>query len=912
MLIVARRRQFTRATRAGSVGTVTDETSVERSMPFPAQDHGCPGWRAEMAQRISAFDWTTTSLGAIENWPRSLTATVQMLLASPVPLVLLWDQPGYMIYNDAYAVFAGGRHPYLLGCPVESGWPEVAEFNRHVMTTCLAGGTLSYRDKELVLLRDGKPEDVWMDLYYSPVADDSGAPAGVLAVVVETTARVLTERWRQRAEAELNETNARLQLALNTGAVLGTWVLDVRTGKVSGDERFARTFSFPLEEAARGVELNAATQMIHPEDQALNDRLTTEAIRSGQPFRAEYRIRRPDGEYIWVQANGYCEFDEHGEPTRFPGVLIDIHERKIAEQSLRQLTETLEQRVADAVAARALAEEQLRQAQKMEAIGSLTGGVAHDFNNVLQVINGNLQMLAADAHDDPVMLRRLSAATDAVKRGAKLAAHLLAFARRQPLSPTVLNPRRLLAGMSEMLHRALGETVRIETVLSDNLWHVQADRNQLENALLNLAINARDAMQADGTLTVRATNRVLDDAFCRGKPELSPGEYVEFSVADTGCGMPPDVLQRAFEPFFTTKPDGHGTGLGLSMVFGFVRQSGGHIAIDSDVGRGTTVSLFFPRCCEPETVETVDQTAAPAGGGETILVVEDDADVRLTAVEMLAQLGYKVLTASNGDAAVELIDSDVPIDLLFTDVVMPGDVKSVELAQRAAARSPAVPTLFTSGYTRDEIVHHGKLDTGITLLSKPYRRDDLARMVRSVLRAGVTHASGAAGLDEGRIAACVPPAAYDCANEPARKTSSRAADEPAHSPRMPAHVLLVDDDAASREALCELLSALGLACTAVASAEEALPLVRLHRYEILFTDLTLPGMSGDNLARAVLREQPEIRVLLVSGYGKSAEIGEPIPGARLLGKPVDIVQLRRELAHWNDHIEAASWPAGAK
>jgi PAS domain S-box-containing protein len=893
-------------------------------MPFPAQDHGCPGWNGEMARRISEFDWAATDLSAIENWPRSLTATVQMLLASPVPLVLLWGKPGYMIYNDAYAIFAGGRHPYLLGCPVERGWPEVAEFNRHVMRTCLAGGTLSYRDKELVLLRDGKPEDVWMDLYYSPVADDSGAPAGVLAMVVETTARVLTERWRQRAEAELHETNERLQLALNTGAVLGTWVLDLRAGTVTGDERFARTFSFPLEEAAKGVERNAATQVIHPDDQPLNDRLMIEAMRTGQPFRAEYRIRRPDGDYMWVQANGQCEFDEHGEPTRFPGVLIDIHERKIAEQSLRQLTETLEQRVADEVAARALAEEQLRQAQKMEAIGSLTGGVAHDFNNVLQVINGNLQMLAADTDGNPATLRRLSAATDAVKRGAKLAAHLLAFARRQPLSPTVLNPRRLLAGMSEMLHRALGETVKIETVLSDDLWNVQADRNQLENALLNLAINARDAMQADGTLTVSATNRVLDHAFCRGKPELSPGEYVVFSVTDTGTGMKPEILEHAFEPFFTTKPDGHGTGLGLSMVFGFVRQSGGHTLIDSEVGRGTTVSLFFPRCCEPETAEAVDQTAAPVGGGETILVVEDDADVRLTAVEMLAQLGYKVLTASSGDAALEFIDSDVPIDLLFTDVVMPGQVKSVELAQRAAARSPTVPTLFTSGYTRDEIVHHGKLDAGITLLSKPYRRDDLARKLRSVLRAEV------AGLGDGKIAPCVPHTAYDPAGTPEASDPRESPHEPrpageaslanaptgslvdsmasplARQPGTPAHVLLVEDDADSRDALSDLLGALGLDCTAVASAEEALPLVPTQRFDILFTDLTLPGMSGDNLARAVLRQQPDIRVLLVSGYGPRAEIGDTIPGARLLGKPLDIAELRRELAEWLDHTEAAS------
>jgi signal transduction histidine kinase/DNA-binding response OmpR family regulator len=699
-------------------------------MPFTAHDHGCPGWKGEMAERIRAFDWSATELGPIDRWQQSLVAAVQFVLGSPLPLVMLWGKQGYMVYNDAYAEFAGGRHPYLLGSPVEMGWPEVASFNRHVVDTCLAGGTLSYRDKELVLLRNGQPEDVWMDLYYSPVADDSGAPAGVIAVVVETTGRVLTERSRQHAET-----------------------------------------------------------------------------------------------------------------------------------ALRQLTETLEQRVTDALAARALAEEQLRQAQKMEAIGSLTGGVAHDFNTVLQVINGNLQMLAADAGDHPVTQRRITAAGQAVKRGAQLAAHLLAFARRQPLSPAVLNPRRLLGGMSEMLHHALGETIRVETVLGGDLWNVLADRNQLENALLNLAINGRDAMRGEGTLTIRAENLVVN-----GHADVPAGEYLVFSVSDTGVGMSAEVLERAVEPFFTTKPNGHGTGLGLSMVFGFVKQSDGHTLIDSVVGEGTTVRLFFPRSREAETTEFVDQTEAPVGGRETILVVEDDADVRLTAVEMLAQLGYKVLTAPDGDAALEFIDSDVPLDLMFTDVVMPGTVKSVELARRAALRLPAVPVLFTSGYTRDEIFHHGKLDAGVTLLSKPYRRDDLARKVRAVLNAH-------------RAALAARPAAA------------------------PTRVLLVEDDLPSREAMGELLATFGLQCTAVASAEEALELVPTHHYDILLSDVTLPGLSGDALARALRRTQPDLRILLMSGYGEQADIGAAIPGVRLLPKPFDIAALRRELAGWAGRTE---------
>ncbi|HTH60802.1 MAG TPA: response regulator [Paraburkholderia sp.] len=850
-------------------------------MSFLADHHDCSGWNGEMAERIRSFDWSSTGLGPVGQWPASLTNTVQTMLASPVPLVLLWGEEGYMVYNDAYSVFAGGRHPYLLGCPVELGWPEVADFNRHVMNTCLAGGTLSYRDKELVLLRNGNPEEVWLDLYYSPVAGDDGRPAGVLAIVVETTERVLTERWRQRAEAALHETNERLQLALNTGAVLGTWVWDIRSDRVSGDERFARTFSVPPATALAGIERERITEQIHPDDRTHLEAVTRDALTTGEPYRTEYRIRRPDGSYLWAQANGRCEFDAQGEPYRFPGVLIDIHERKVAEQALRQLTETLEQRVANALAARAAVEDQLRQAQKMEAIGGLTGGVAHDFNNVLQIIDGNLQMLASELADHPAAQRRLLAAANAVTRGAKLAAHLLAFARRQPLSPAVVNPRRLLDGMAEMLHRALGETIGIDMNLAPDLWNVLADRNQLENALLNLAINGRDAMHGEGTLRIGAHNAVLDAMHCGDGVELSPGDYVVFSVSDTGAGMPREVLEHAFEPFFTTKPDGHGTGLGLSMVFGFMKQSGGHTQIESTVGEGTTVKLYFPRCEDAESSEPATcHTTTSTGGNETVLVVEDDADVRLTVVDMLAQLGYTVLTAPNGDAALEFIHSDMPIDLLFTDVIMPGNVKSGELAKRAAAREPPVPVLFTSGHTRNEIFHHGKLDASVTLLSKPYRRDELALKVRNV-------------IDSHRAALAAHAKQADAPAHPVETDAIRHEDAPLHS-----NILLVEDDAASRDALRELLGLLGLRCRAAASAEEALELLARQPYDVLLTDLTLPGMSGSELARALRRERPDLRVLLMSGYGSSSEVGAELDGLRVLPKPLDLSLLARELAGW--------------
>ena len=702
-------------------------------MQVLSDDHGCAGWRGEMAGRIREFDWSTTSLGPLDQWSSSLRAAVQMLLASPVPLVMLWGKPGYMVYNDAYSVFAGGRHPFLLGSPVEQGWPEVADFNRNVVDTCLAGGTLSYRDKELVLFRNGAAEDVWMDLYYSPVVEDDGAPSGVISIVIETTARVTAERRRREAEADFRAANERIQLALNSGAVLGSFVWDIRANRVTGDERFARTFAFPVEQAQQGMPLESATRIIHPDDQGRVHEQITRTIEQGVPYNTEYRIRRAeDGEYLWILASGRCDYGDDGQPSRFPGVLVDIHERKVAEDALLQLTRNLEQRVDDAVAARIAVEEQLRQSQKMEAIGALTGGVAHDFNNVLQIISGNLQLLALQERDNENVQRRVNAAASAVERGAKLSSQLLAFARRQPLSPTVMNPRRIFDGLSDLLQRALGETIVVQLTLPDKPWSIKVDRNQLENAVLNLAINSRDAMNGDGRLNVFAENVALDAHDVAGAG-IACGEYLRITVQDDGPGMPPEVLERACEPFFTTKEDGRGTGLGLSMVFGFVRQSGGQLSIHSEIGVGTTVQMHFPRSADPESASDEVRVTSQEGGHETVLVVEDDAQVRATSVELLEELGYRVLQAPNGDAAMDLLKSGVEIDVLFTDVVMPGDQKSADLAAWARSRTPAIPVLFTSGHTRDIISRNNILAPGVRLLHKPYRPDTLAQMLRLVL-----------------------------------------------------------------------------------------------------------------------------------------------------------------------------------
>ena len=701
-------------------------------MQFLSDSHGCAGWNGEMAGRIRAFDWSQTELGNIDTWPASLCSTVRLMLASPLPMVMLWGREGYMIYNDAYSTFAGGRHPYLLGSPVELGWPEVAEFNRHVVDTCLAGGTLSYRNKLLELLRDGVPEDVWLDLYYSPVADDEGRPAGVMAMVVETTEYVISERRRQEAEDAYRADNERVRLALNAGALLGSFVWDIKGNVLSGDERFARTFSSPPEQNLADLPADIAEAKIHPDDRSWVQERVSQSVATGEPFNAEYRVLRPDGSYLWVQASGCCEFNEQGEPFRFPGVLIDIHERKIAEDSLLKFTRNLEQRVADEVDARLAAEEQLRQSQKLEAIGGLTGGVAHDFNNLLQVIAGNLHLLARHEPDNANVQRRVSASIAAVERGAKLSSQLLAFARRQPLSPAVCDPQLIFEGLGELLQRALGETIQIDVQVPQEPWYINVDRNQLENAILNLAINARDAMQGEGTIELSAGNVALDRKFCAGKG-IAAGDYVRVAVADSGAGMSPEILGQAFEPFFTTKADGQGTGLGLSMVFGFVKQSGGHIEISSIVGQGTRVQLYFPRSLRALPSETTLRNSPRQGGHETILVVEDNEAVRSSAVELLSEEGYQVLTAANGDQAMQMLLEGVRVNLIFTDVVMPGLIKSSDLAAWAKVQNPPVAVLFTSGHTRDIISRNHQLSPDTHLLSKPYGPEALTHMIHTVL-----------------------------------------------------------------------------------------------------------------------------------------------------------------------------------
>jgi PAS domain S-box-containing protein len=437
-------------------------------------------------------------------------------------------------------------------------------------------------------------------------------------------------------------------------------------------------------------------------------------------FEAEgWRVRK-DGTKFFALVIIDPIRDEAGHLIGFAKVTRDISERLESQRILKST------------------QEQLAAAQKMEAVGQLSGGIAHDFNNLMMIVLGNLE--SAQRHikglrDNPNLERALRNAMRGAQRASALTSRLLAFSRRQPLDPKPLDVNKFLNGAAEFLQRSLGETIDVEVVGGVGVWQIEADPNQLEAALVNLAINARDAMPGGGRVTIESTNVYADEAYCRTNPELAPGQYVMICVSDHGTGMPPDILERVFEPFFTTKELGHGTGLGLSQVYGFVKQSGGHIKMYSEVGQGTTVKIYFPRHHRHIEHEEEMEPDLPSGAdpGEAILVVEDDDDVRSYLLEALRSLGYSVFAVGSAQAALALLEQPSRhFDLLLTDVVMPV-MNGRELGQRALQIRPKLRVLYMTGYSRNAVVHHGRLDEGVELLQKPVTQNQLAARVRDLL-----------------------------------------------------------------------------------------------------------------------------------------------------------------------------------
>ena len=946
--------------------SATRQNGLIHPQPPVAADLPWPRGGGKTGALVRAFDWSATPLGPISGWPQSLRTAVDIVLRSPVPIVMLWGADGIMIYNDAYAGFAGGRHPRLFGSKVLEGWPEIANFNRHVLDVGLRGETLSFREEHLILHRHGAPEDVWLDLDYSPILDESGRPAGVLAVVIESTERV-------RAEAALRGSEERLRLVADALPVLVSFIDRNETYRfvnryylnwfgIAPENIVGRTMRDLLGEAAyadrkpnidralagehvafesftvrpdgtrrdsdiqyipekdadgrvvgfhvfvvdmterkrndmairqlfeqapsfmailHGREhtlafVNAAYQQLighrevvgKPVREALPEfegqgffELLDSVYASGKPYvgRAVPVLiqRTPNG----PQKQRFVDFvyhpiaDENGAVT---GIFVqgnDITRRILAETALRELNETLERQVTErtaqlvasraqistffehssefyavmaatgdgrfryeeinpatlklygrtreqvightveevfgadaaaeidghldaalrsgepyrytrthgdaiveAVAAPILSEpgerrrlvvsardvsearrleEALRQSQKMEAVGQLTGGIAHDFNNLLQGIIGSLNVVEKRIGQGRVaeVAHFVGGAMTAANRAAALTHRLLAFSRRQPLDPKPIDVNALIASMEDLLRRTTGETIRMEVRLAPDLSLTRCDANQLENAILNLVINARDAMPDGGTLTIETFNIQLGPGGGARGRTVTPGPYICIAVRDTGTGMTPDIASRAFDPFFTTKPTGQGTGLGLSMVYGFARQSEGIAKIESAIGEGTTVKIYLPRHAGATTADepAPDQLGEhPAQDGEVVLVVEDDSIVRGLIVEVLDELGYRALEAADGPAALAILDSARPIDLLVTDIGLPG-LNGRQVADAARVRRPGLKTLFMTGYAETAAVASGFLEPGMAMMTKPFAMDALAKRIREMI-----------------------------------------------------------------------------------------------------------------------------------------------------------------------------------
>ncbi|WP_116811029.1 ATP-binding protein [Steroidobacter cummioxidans] len=572
------------------------------------------------------------------------------------------------------------------------------------------------------------------------------SPRQVSVLFRDITQRKQAEAALRESEAIARENIERVQLALAAGAIIGTWLWDLQQDRFSVDEGFARAFGLDPALGRVGLSLEQVVATVHPDDREALSNAINEAIKRGGPYAHQYRVRRANGQYYWIEANGRVHLATDGTPLSFPGVVLDVEERRAVEEErnraaaeLRALTETLEQRVAERSAELLRAEEQLRQSQKMEAVGQLTGGLAHDFNNLLAGIAGALELVATRLSQGRIVdaERYIVAAQGATKRAAALTHRLLAFSRRQTLDPRPTNVNALVNGMTELIQRTVGPGIHVETVGVAGLWPALVDVSQLENALLNLCLNARDAMPNGGRITIETANRWFDHDAARTH-QVPEGQYLSLCVTDTGVGMAPEVMARAFDPFFTTKPLGQGTGLGLSMIYGFAQQSGGQVRIYSELERGTTVCIYLPRHYGDATDDAVERIKLPtpqAEVGETVLVVDDEPTVRMLITDVLEELGYTVIEAADSGAGLRVLQSDVRIDLLVSDVGLPGGMNGRQMAEAARQQRPGLKVIFITGYAENSVIGNGHLEPGMHMLTKPFAVGTLAARVRELMNA---------------------------------------------------------------------------------------------------------------------------------------------------------------------------------
>ena len=671
---------------------------------------------------------TTVRVHAQQQIASERERLAQLFQQAPSFMALL-EGPNHVFgfVNPAYQQLIGHRD--VVGHPLGDALPEVIDqgFLELLNRVYSTGEPYEGNAVPVMLQRvpNAEPESRILDFVYQPIKNAAGDITGIFVEGVDVTDAV-------RAEAELYASE--VQFHSFAQAIPNHFWTSSPNGQLDwfNDQVYAYSGM-----QAGTLDGDGWMAMVHPEDLPQALRNWQQAFDSGKVYESELRLRRHDGTWRWHLARAVPIFGTEGRITRWVGTHTDIQEQKELSAALTDINAALESRVNERTRQLQDAEEKLRQAHKMEAVGQLTGGLAHDFNNLLQGISGALDRIQSRiAHgklDD--VDRFLKAATDATNRAAALTHRLLAFSRRQTLDPRPADVNQPVAGLEDLIRQTMGPTIDVAVTCKSGLWLTKIDVPQLESALLNLCINARDAMPDGGKLTIETANRSLDETAAR-EHEVAAGQYVSLSVTDAGTGMTPEVMERAFDPFFTTKPLGQGTGLGLSMIYGFVRQSGGQVRIYSELAHGTTVRLYLPRylgVIEAEPLASEGQMAR--GVGETVLVVDDDPTVRMLVAEMLTENSYNILQAADGPSATRFIESDCRIDLLITDVGLPGGMSGRQVAEVARTRRPGLKVLFITGYTENTAIKNGHLEPGMAVLAKPFAMSTLGNKIRGMLEA---------------------------------------------------------------------------------------------------------------------------------------------------------------------------------
>ncbi|MBL4835684.1 MAG: PAS domain-containing protein [Pseudomonas sp.] len=674
----------------------------------------------EMGARMRAHDWSATPLGTPDTWPQSLRTAVSICLNSPVLGTVLWGPDLIMLYNDAYIAPMAERHPSALGRPVSEVWDNTWETVSPPFRHAIASGEGFAQDRvELPIFRNGRHETTYWNITATPIRGEDGSIVGLFNQGFEITSQITAERQRTAAETQLKALNERLaeEVAVRTEERDLMWdtapdlmaVIDFSGVFRRVNPAWSKLLGYTQHQLV-GRHVN---EFVIPEDHSSTVSAYERAARGEQPLVIN-RYRHVDGSVRWLS----WAAAPAGSLTYATG--RDITQDKEREAELER------------------AQAQLRQSQKMEAVGQLTGGLAHDFNNLLMAISASLDLirLRIDQDRGEEAEKYIEAAQGAASRAAALTHRLLAFSRRQTLAPRPTDANLLIEGMLDLIRRTVGPEISVECSGDQRPWIALVDPSQLENALLNLCINARDAMPSGGHIHIKIDNRKLD-AESAGRKDLPPGDYLRLSVSDTGTGMSTEVVARAFDPFFTTKPLGMGTGLGLSMIYGFAKQSGGQVRIQSTPAVGTEVSIYLPRHLGEAHSERPTGAASvlpSTNAGETVLIVDDEPTVRMLVADVLQDLGYRAIEVANGLAGLEVLHSDVQVDLLVTDVGLPGGMNGRQLADAGRLRRPGLPVLFITGYAEQALFDDSQTDPGMAVLTKPFAVAKLAARIRGLLR----------------------------------------------------------------------------------------------------------------------------------------------------------------------------------